>query len=131
MDKLKLKDTRIKKVVEPDTMLNIYKGLVNDYIKSLYSNYNNIKDTWMFEYYENSHVDLIKECEEFTNNQYTLNVPFINACKLYNIMSEEFDRIENSTCINTELTKDIVNTYIELISLNIHFLKNIFKIEKE
>lgn len=127
MSKLKLQDTRIKKIVEPDIILDIYKGLVNDYIKCLYSNHTNIKDTWMFEYYDEAYRKLIKECEEFTNNIYTLSIPFENACILYNNLSEEFDKLLYIIDNNTEFTKEIVNLDLELITLALHILKTIFK----
>lgn len=125
MSKLKLQDTRIKKIVEPDIILDIYKGLVNDYIKLLYSNHLNIKDTWMFEYYDEPYIKLIKECEEFTNSDYTLNIQFEDACILYNNLSEEFDEFINIDTI--KLTKDIVNSNLELITLTLNLIKTIFK----
>lgn len=127
----KLQSNRIEKIAEPDNILDVYKGLVNDYIKSLEYTNSKIENTWMYEYYNDSFKSLIKECKEFINkDNYDIFTNFDTLCKMYNIISEEFNKFI-SILDTMIIEKNNVDLQLQLISLNLHLIKSVFKIKGE
>jgi hypothetical protein len=124
MESLQLISTRKIEIVEPNTIYNVYKGLVLDYCKVIYSEYTNAKNEWFYEYYKSSYENLINLCNHFISNKYELNIPFENACELYNLLSGEFDKHLK----DIKLTKDSTNFKINYIHMELDaIIKDVFK----
>lgn len=125
MNEQELKNTREIKIIEPNTLYDTYKGLVLDYRKEIMHDYKNGEDKWFYVYYKTSYERLINLCNEFIDGEYELNIPFTNACKLYNHMSKDFGRFLK---IDTELTKELTDLRINYVHLKLDSIKGrIFK----
>jgi len=126
MEKLKLGHTRTREIIEPNTIYKTYRSLVMDYYTELYSDYKNITGEWFYKYYNEAYEDLMKLCNKFLDYEYELNIPFENACKLYNHMSSrDFDKFLK---LDTDLTKELVDLRINYINIKLDSItKKIFK----
>lgn len=125
MNKL-IKDTRIKKIIEPSTILDVYKELVNDYIKFLYLNFEIINNNNLYSILKIPYKNLIKECEEFINNDYTLDISFEDSCMIYNKLSESFEVFLILINYNNDEQHQIVSSQLMIHSVMM-MMQTIFK----
>lgn len=117
-----MKDIRIKKIVEIDSILDTYKGLINDYINLLESNLKIIKYNEKYADLEKSYKYLIKECKKFDDSDYRLNTLLEQACKIYNDLSNSLDILMDH---NKDEENQIVLSLV-IISSGLFLIKTIF-----
>lgn len=127
-ERLNLKNVRTLELVTKDTIKYNYDELMLCYISELYTDIKDMEESWFEKYYKEPYENLFNICKEFINNNYKLNIPFENACELYNHMSEDIDKALKFD--EEHITKEMADLRLNFISMEVDRIRDgIFKKE--